>query len=221
MLPNAGNVEFLIRRCLVNLPPRMRGRGIGSRSKWGAQIVDTNVGNDGNDDKSDKNEKSSPAFIAWVIEPNEAPDRILITRLRCPSPQLLPILLSAAAEAANEYGMTHVEVWNLPRDLCDIAFGLGGVESEQDVHLAAMKWYGDDCHDEDQVEWVMNEKYVVLSLCSPFPALSVFSHFLERSSGCDCYINNPSIDPSKFSTATQGRDFLIIASSPFLTVKSH
>ncbi|KDQ17758.1 hypothetical protein BOTBODRAFT_185844 [Botryobasidium botryosum FD-172 SS1] len=151
LLPNSGNVDFLIRRCLFNLPPRMRGRGLSPESKWGAQLASASSGRGGKD--------TLDAFVAWVIESHEAPDRVLITRLRCPHSHLLSNLLSAAVEAAIEYGMTHIEVWNLPKDLRDaaVASGLGGVESERNDHLSAVKWYGD--HSEDQVEWIMNEKY--------------------------------------------------------------
>ena len=102
---------------------------------------------------------SQRTFATWTVDrvgPLSSQTPILvITRLRA-TPLTFPPLLSKLLSVATEFGMKHVEAWNLPKELQGVASELGGKTAERDEHLPAFKWYGTE--DPREIDWSFNEK---------------------------------------------------------------
>jgi hypothetical protein len=96
-----------------------------------------------------------PTFATWTIDTYSSSTHLVITRLRA-TETTFPHLLRQIKQLAREHGMHKVEVWNLPRELAEVASALGGETGERDEHLSAFMWYGDGRAAE--VDWSFNEK---------------------------------------------------------------
>ncbi|KAG8759863.1 hypothetical protein FRC14_004824 [Serendipita sp. 396] len=139
-LPNNGLANYLQAWSLFYSPTASASEG----GIWGARI-------------EEEGDRSNLAFATWCLDPGrEGPGTMLITRLRATSEQFL-ILLDAAFEAARQFGLEQVEIWNLERSLVDIGRKLGGETSEREDHLSSLAWYGNG--NKEEVEWWYNEKF--------------------------------------------------------------
>jgi len=128
-----------IYRCLFSPPvPQM--------NKWGVFLKN-----------SSPKEGDPPTFATWSIDKGEfSALTLIITRLRA-TPTTFRRLLYKFLEVAREHNLQNIEVWNLPKELVEIASQLGGKTAERDEHLPAFKWYGDEKAGE--VDWLFNEKF--------------------------------------------------------------
>ena len=155
-LPDNGVANFLVRRTLYFLP----GLTYKKPTKWGAVLQDHEA-----------------TFTTWTLDVSPPPPTLIVTRLRA-TPETFPRLLAATLMAAKENNMKKIEIWNLPKELADLAQNLGGVTETRSEHLNAIKWYGPEKNEE--VEWLNNEKYVI-GICKQ-PHLLII--FLRRFCWC-------------------------------------
>lgn len=142
-LPNEGTGPFLQRRAVFFLYNQQRP----IPSKWGVILHPNGA------ELSDKDH--SPTFATWTLEVDPGATTLILTRLRA-TRDTFPQLLANVLLAARECDMDRVDVWNLPKDLEDLAHLLKGKTEARDEHLNAFKWYGKE-RSED-VEWLYNEK---------------------------------------------------------------
>ncbi|CAE6467572.1 unnamed protein product [Rhizoctonia solani] len=116
--------------------------GSPSDPSWGAKITGT----------SD--------FMTWVFF--RQPDlRLVVTRLRA-STDSFPVLLRAAVRAAQYTKSEHIEIWNVPEHLKEMAQATGGETTERPDNISAFKWYGQKSQsklDNSDVIWALNERY--------------------------------------------------------------
>lgn len=106
--------------------------------------------------------ESNPlSFATWCLDPGrEGPQTLLITRLRCTETQF-PAILTAAFQAARNFQLDQVEIWNLDGALSEIGAKMGGMTSARDDHLPCLAWYGlnNGYNGEQEIKWLYNEKF--------------------------------------------------------------
>lgn len=150
-LPDQGVAQFQIDRTKewwsrLNPPP----------THWGLEVSS----------KSDT-AKSTISFSAWTLEvrAEAAKDKkMLITRLYFPSGPgsdgIFPQILAKWAQVASQFGISQIEVWNLPTHLVEsqAVVETGGRTFERSDHLSSFIWYGQDPNEKENVRWIHNEK---------------------------------------------------------------
>ncbi|KAG8823619.1 hypothetical protein FRC17_009283 [Serendipita sp. 399] len=134
-LPDNGVAESLQARSYFYSPVVSEG-GV-----WGARLGDD----------------AGLAYATWCLDPGrEGPGTMLITRLRATQDQF-PTLLYAAFQAARQFGLEQVEIWNFDQALAAVGKDLGGETSRRGDHLSSLAWYGPG--NRDEVTWRYNEKF--------------------------------------------------------------
>ena len=166
-LPDKGVAAFLLHRVVAEAPLNPKH----PLEHWGVTV------------KSEKHD-SSPAYATWTLDMTlSEPPVLVLTRLRA-SRESFSALLKALVRVARQIGADTIETWNLDAELVDVAASLGGNTGVRDEHLPAVAWYGPE--QQDDIEWLFNEKYVYFHLCpSVFKRLS--TAFKLDSRGVDLF----------------------------------
>lgn len=102
-----------------------------------------------------KRQGKEPEIATWTIDVRPPPTTLLITRLRA-SPEGFGHILNYVFTAARDSGCERIEVWNLPKELEEVAGQYGGSTIQREDHLNALKWYGPG---DEKVDWINNEKF--------------------------------------------------------------
>jgi LYC1 GNAT-like C-terminal domain len=138
--PSREQITFLTARYLLTLPTPPP-----APTRWGAAITSDNV--------------RQSSYIVWAPEPHPH-STLLIIRMRCDSVRTFSVLLGAAKQAARDFGLKHVEIWNtIPKSgwMADLARKWGGRRVRRSEHLPGIAWYGGD--KSDDIVWDLNERY--------------------------------------------------------------
>jgi len=139
--PSREQITFLTARYLLTLPTPPP-----TPTRWGAAMTSDNV--------------RQSSYIVWAPEPHPH-STLLIIRMRCDSVRTFSVLLGAAKQAARDFGLKHVEIWNtIPKSgwMADLSRKWGGRRVRRSEHLPAIAWYGGD--KSDDIVWDLNERFV-------------------------------------------------------------
>jgi hypothetical protein len=139
ILPRGGVAGYLNRRVTEVAPENLTNQ----RMTWGAR----NIRSDG-----------TLHFATWAPDPMAPTSKtITISRLRA-DVKSFSILLKALCQYAQNRVPQYerLEIWNLPKELQDVASSFGGVTSIRTEHLNALCVYGIDFNN---VQWVYNERF--------------------------------------------------------------
>lgn len=135
-LPDEGVASFQFHRSIVGTEDPV------SLDIFGVERNHTNVG--------------QPTYAVWSVDMHPLPPTLIVIRLHA-TEKTFPDLIQKIQGAARRHGIARMEIWNLPKDLVDLATPLGGKTFERDEHLPAIKWYGKG--DTTSIRWVFNEKF--------------------------------------------------------------
>ncbi|KAF9462965.1 hypothetical protein BDZ94DRAFT_1219118 [Collybia nuda] len=145
-LPDEGVAAFQHRRFEFFMAEFPRGRHYGIVSGSASVPFDENV-----------------VFATWTMEVHpSAPRTLLVTRLRSPAKDFSR-LFEKLMQAAREYRLERIEIYNLGEELEKVAGSLGGEKIERDEHMPALMWYGPERTGE--IGWLFNERSVEIDIC--------------------------------------------------------
>ncbi|KAJ7600630.1 hypothetical protein C8J56DRAFT_910866 [Mycena floridula] len=96
------------------------------------------------------------AYASWTFDITLQTRSLLVTRLEASVNQFEEIL-GKIREISTRHNIEQIEIWNLPKELGDLAARLGGKEVERESYLPSFKWYGKEAA--ENVEWIYNERF--------------------------------------------------------------
>lgn len=134
-LPDDGVASFQFHRSIIGTEDSV------PMDTYGVQGNHTNAG--------------QPTYAVWSVDTHPLPPTLIVIRLHA-TEETFPDLIQKIQEAARRHGIVRMEIWNLRKDLADLAAHLGGKTLQREEHLPAIKWYGEG--DTANIRWVFNEK---------------------------------------------------------------
>ncbi|RPA90245.1 hypothetical protein L873DRAFT_1718695 [Choiromyces venosus 120613-1] len=104
---------------------------------------------------------SGSAWIIWNHDFQKAEPKLCVLRIAGePSKEEAKDLLAAALTEAREWGLSHVQAWNLPAAVEEAGKEFGGKVVEMDMNwIPSVMMYGPGGAVCEEVEWFANEKF--------------------------------------------------------------